>query len=429
MIFLIELVFLFLLAINLYFISRRKYSFTLFCVPLYLVFSDYLLFFSGYGLGEVSVAKIFVELVFVQVFLCYLFRRGGRLTGQGFVLFLFVASALLLVWGAGQNGFVSAVNGWRSIFLYIFLAEMIVHDAGDKLSLNAFVNGIIFVCVANGLIAIYQYYSYDGNIESTWRYELIQASWEYSQIEWHERFMSYQLERDEKLRASGLMNSALLFGFVASLAFVLCVRGFLVFKSKGARFAFILAGGVLILSVHVSQVRTAIFVIVFSALYASYFDRIKSKAVFGVAAFLLAPIFILFVGYFFSALLDSSAQGRVLQYYDAISSVSLMGEGLGKYVGRFDSFYVYSFRELGVFSILPIWYLVRAISRVNYDVHRQMKKNDKRAFSLMMALILSLSSVMAVQHTAGSVFYFCIVFLLCVSGSNELPNRVHRSAI
>lgn len=410
--FLFELLFLAVLLQNAVLISKKNYHFLVASLVFYLMFSDYILLRSGYDLGELSFAKIYVELVFVEVFILSLIRNQGKFFDQKRFIFLLLLSLLLLVVGATGNGVVPAVSAWRNLFLYILISEMIVYDSKEKLPLNTFISALVFFTFANGVAAILQYVNYGGNIENTWRYELIQASWEHSNIKHHERFMNYQIEREGDLRASGYMSSALLFGFVAAFAVVMSFFKLHQAKTLALKAMWLAVGATLLVSVYVSQVRTAFFIVAFSIMYSKFSGSIKSKERLGVIVFLMAPVVVIMGGYLFSAYMDQSVQGRVVQYNELFSGFSIFGDGLGANVGRFDSFYIYAIRDVGIFALAPILYLLYLVKNIEYPMAFP-STSSRKIFYTMVASVLTISSVMAVQHVAGSLFYFAVVFMLC----------------
>lgn len=427
--FAIESLFVLSLLASFYTIANRKPSFVLVTSTIYLLFSDFLFFQSGYQIGELSFGKLFIEINFLILFFFYIYevflnRAKVKNTDLKFVLGL-VVTILLILTGAIQNGFVASVNGWRSLFLFVFMGWLISYFAKDPIiQLRVLINTIIFASVANSIYSIIEYVSFTGEYEELWRYKLLFEAKSIANNEFDEHFLQYQLVRGDELRASGFFVSALLSGFFTALAAILITN-----KIINNRYSFFTVINVILLlifmiSMYVSQVRTS-YIIYFLAIISALFFKKRKFPTYAFVFYLVSvPAFIFFLGLFFKSSLDASSAGRIIQYLYLFENFSFLGDGLGGNVGKFDSFYIYSFMDLGVMVGVLLFLFVSWFSRfpIKSNAFFSLEKNG---FPLIQMAYVSFFPILAVQHIASSLYYFTIVVFASLIYKNYEVNGIH----
>ncbi|MFT6842906.1 MAG: hypothetical protein ACJASR_001679 [Psychroserpens sp.] len=423
----IEILFLLSFLVSFYTLGRKSLSYILVSSIIYLLFSDYIFYKLGYKLGEISFGKLFIDINFLILFSFYAleFISGAGKVKKFDLLFLgsLFFSILLLIYGAANNGFVAAVNGWRSLYLFIFMGWLIAFLSKQPNNLlKTTFNTVILVCLINSIYSIYEYVFFNGNYTDLWRYNLLLEAKQSNNADYIERFLQYQVMRGSELRSSGFFVSTLASGFFSALASILVTNRIINYKLN---FSSICYGAILflfLLSIYVSQVRTA-FVIYFLALllaYLSKFYRIN-KTCFVAYVFCL-PFLVLTAGVIFKGSLDASSVGRIFQYQSLLNDFSVLGAGLGGHVGKFDSFYIYSFVDLGVFSILLFWLFIKyydylPISKFDYLT------TEGKNIPIIQGAYLTFFPVLTVQHVASSLYYFSIIILVSLISKEHIEKN------
>tara|TARA_B110000196_G_scaffold87258_2_gene75682 strand:+ start:4614 stop:5942 length:1329 start_codon:yes stop_codon:yes gene_type:complete len=404
--------------------KRRVFSLFL-CMITYALFSDYIFFMAGYEVGELSIGKMFVEIMFVFVFLIALIdffkylrvreHRGINKNVFIFTSFVLFLSLILVFFGSIDNGIVNAVNGWRAIFLPILLVELLLYICPDSMSSESFWRRISLVVVTlslvNAIYAILQYISYTGHLEDAWRYDLLLEARELRGVNegLNAHFLQYQIERNSNLRASGFMVSALSFGYFTSLAFVFSIWKLITSSKLLVRLIWLLISVFLFAGIYTSQVRTALIIPLLSFIIFYWINiyRPHQKTILWVTLF--SPLFIALGSILLADGLDTSSMGRIIQYSNLLSDFKIFGYGLGSYLGKFDSYYIHILMTIGLFAFIPLSYFVYKLK--NLISVSNANANDR---SLMIALSLSivLFSVFFVQHIASSLYYFLSILLI-----------------
>lgn len=411
-----ELFFLCMFCLNFYLIGRGKLTFLIVSSVIYLFISDYVFYILGYGIGEFSIGKLYIELLFISLFLFFIIElsfNNLKLNPSDLKMLLFlVFSLVLLAYGAFLNGVMNAVNGWRSIFLYIFLSWLTVRNIYDPDALiRTFLVTITAVAFINSIFSIYEYYTFSGDYTSVWRYDLLLEAKTIKNSEFDEHFLQYQLVRGEKLRSSGFFVSALSSGFFTALAAIILTNSIINNKLgiKSIMLVFLLL--CFLVSMYTSQVRTAYIIYFLAIIIALFFKNKKFHLKYFYLYVLGIPVFILLAGIVMQSSLDASSAGRILQYKFLFENVSLLGQGLGANVGRFDSFYVYSFIELGFFAIILFLFFVSWFNffPIRGAEHLNLESNG---YPLLQAIFVTFFPVLAVQHIASSLYYFIITILV-----------------
>jgi hypothetical protein len=114
--------------------------------------------------------------------------------------------------------------------------------------------------------------------------------------------------------------------------------------------------------------------------------------------------------------LDASAAGRAPQYLKAISEFSIIGAGLGKYRGQFDSDLVYGSLTLGVMFLFIPYLFVTMFRKTS---SKQALYSDKNTYTVTLAFCIatSVATVSLFQHLSGTVLYYVTWLLLIASAT------------
>ncbi|MEY8251912.1 MAG: hypothetical protein RPR91_05975 [Colwellia sp.] len=414
---------IFFIAVQL---CKKKIFIMLMSLIGYYLFSDYILFMAGYDIGELALGKMYVEIIFLLLFFTAVINYMQRVRSRrdksinlyellfiGVMIFLPV---LLMVLGAVNNGLANSINGWRAIFLPIVLVELILFIGAAEVSSDRFWNRVVFFVIYlslfNSVYAIFQYITYSGYVFDSWRYDLLLDAREVVGGErgnLNEHFLKYQIERNENLRSSGFMVSALTFGYFTALALVFSLRQLLTTVIPIKSLFWLLISICLLGGVYVSQVRTALIISALGLGLFFWIGLFKPRPNIILAVSLLSPLVVVAGSLFFASYLDPSSQGRIVQYSDLLNNFSPLGYGLGSYLGQFDSYYIHIFMTLGLFAFIPLGYFViklkGLISVASYD-------NDDGLLRVVLALSMVLFTVFFVQHIASSLYYFCSILFI-----------------
>lgn len=289
-----------------------------------------------------------------------------------------------------------------------------------------------FVCVLtllNTSLALFQYITFNGDPQSSWRYDFLVDARQNNESNTEERFVTYQIVREDKLRASGVFVSALHYSYLAALsAFYVFLQMMAVRKNKfifyslySTLFIFFVAGML------ASQVRASLIMLALCLI--SYFfctnrslDNIYFSVKKTIALIVVSYTALFAVLFKFGAdSLDASAAGRAPQYIKAISDFSVLGAGLGKYRGQFDSDIVYGVITFGVFYfIIPLVFI--NLFKKAYSKQVKQGYSNNAIVILGFCVAISVAIVSLFQHLSGSIFYYVAWLLLITSATRKSSN-------
>jgi hypothetical protein len=426
--------------------SRKYKVLPVYALILFLFTLDYTNYYFNIG-SSVSgyLVKLYIEVLFIFSSLRYIARAAKSKKAKKIALLILSFAIAFLIVGIAKNGALNAILDWRSSILPIALAFLLVHsNILDHRTTRKAIEFFCLLTILNSMLAIYQYSSFDGNAESSWRYNFLIDARQNNESNTEERFVNYQIVRDDKLRASGIFVSALQYSYIAAMAaFYLFLKLFLEQKKKLLmRAIYTAAFMVLSAGIVVSQVRASLMILAICiAAFFFFIKRTKRSIVFDTkkSAFLIVSSYalILFVLFFYGGdALDSSAAGRAPQYLKAISEFTIVGAGLGKYRGQFDSYFVYGAMTFGIaFFMIPFVY-----SRLFSSAFRPAPRLPENEIIIIFAFGISISAaiISLFQHLSGSIYYYMTWILLVISANlvrrksdqaievNYLNNRLPR---
>lgn len=329
-----------------------------------------------------------------------------------FVYFMIISMAYILYGVVRGNGLARAILDWRDVGVPVLDMFLIVRTKVVNFNdVSKLMDFIAFFVVLNAAKAIYDYYSFNGIPESSWRYNfLIELNLRYDP-NYESRMAVYQIVRNDNLRSSGLFVSALEFSFIAGMFFFYYYLKFLnAIKFNNAKLFLYSIASMLIcfLGVYVSQVRTAFVIIAFNILfYHLCFKRRESirfrpKFTLMLATFCSLIMFVII--YYLGDSADASSYGRLAQYLYLISVFNPIGVGFGEYKGLFDSFYVYSLLTFGIPALFFIYFFIKRYIKTFKD-ELYIDYDYLPLLGLIFTAFPVMLLAMSFQHVAGSLYY------------------------
>lgn len=423
------MMFALLLAITSLMLTKRYQGYPLLFIPLYYLLIDY----ANYSLGLSDdllglVAKSLNELILVGAAFLVLNRIAIRRTApKGATIFIVVSIAFLIL-GAIKNGVTIAILDWRTSIAPIVIAWLAAEAGILNLStLNKIYKFTSILITINSIYAIQQYITFDGNIESHWRYAFLLDEKLKANSDYETRFIYYQLLRDNELRSSGMFVSALQYSYAAAFAsFYFLVNLVSSLRKKDILTAFVhfifascCIGGVLVSQVRASLIILAISLIIFFACY-SYSTRNSfnyRRSILILTGSILSYALVLFM---FGSKFDSSVQGRVVQYFFGLDNFTPLGYWPGSFRGQFDSYYIYGLLTFGL--AMPIW--IACIIKLYASGFKKANSldlvgSDRTCLTIAFCVIPSILLLACFQHVAGSLFYQLAWFSLFVQAKTS----------
>lgn len=427
----IQFLILFLSIATASLVFTKKYK----LIPIYMLFVflftiDYANYylkidssFSGY------LVKMYTEILFTFTALYFIANSLKSNKTNKTALYMLLFLALTFAVGISKNGALSAILDWKSSILPIALPLLLTYSKiVDSKTINKLVGFICLLTLANTAIALFQYSTFNGDPQSSWRYDFLVDARQNNETENEERFVTYQIVRDDKLRASGIFVSALQYSYLAAFsAFYIFLQILTVKKNKlflylGYSTLFL----TFILGMLASQVRAS-FIILIVAI-ATYYLCTKRSPI-GITLLTKRAFTLILVNYsillltlfiFGADSLDASAAGRAPQYLKAISEFSVIGAGLGKYRGQFDSDLVYGSLTLGVMFLFIPYLFVTMFRKAS---SKQALYSDKNAYTVTLAFCIatSVATVSLFQHLSGTVLYY-VTWLLLITSATRVSN-------
>lgn len=394
----------------------------------------YLLFFYYFGMDYLNYSlglsqdlsnyliKAFPDVLMIslllRLFLLELNKKNksNAMNDEGmnkfFISFMIISLAYIIYGIAKGNGLTRSVLDWRDVgvpVLDMFLivrTRIINFDDGHKI-----VNFIALLVVLNAVKSIYDYYTFNGMVESSWRYDFLIELNLRNNADYESRMAVYQIVRNGNLRSSGFFVSALEFSFIVAMFFFYYYLKFLnSIKYNNAKLFFYSFVSMLIcfVGVYVSQVRTAFIIIVFNLIfYHLFFNRnelISFKPRLTLICATFCSLIMFAIIYYLGDSADASSYGRLAQYVYLVTAFNPLGVGFGEYKGMFDSFYVYALLTFGI----PALYFIYFFAKRYVSIFKEKIYVDN-IYLPFLGLIFTAFPVMLLamsfQHVATSLYY------------------------
>lgn len=283
-----------------------------------------------------------------------IFKKIDFLIFLALLNFFFVAYAIIIT----RNSVFEAINESRSYYINLYIILLFCYNY-DPLEINyRSVIRIVFLLVfINFAFASYNYFTFDGEYQSLWRYQF-KIEREYAKLKeamYGFKSISNDFVRGGNLRASGFLISTLEYGITLSFIFVISLISYLKIKVQN-RGLLIVVMILCLVGIYTTQTRTAYGIVIMS--FIIYFASVWFKKSFPL---IVVPIFFIVLTFIAIAFKvpgvdEASSFGRVIQYLEFFKNFQLFGVGLGSSLRTtFDSFYLSVFT---VYGVLGIFYLI-----------------------------------------------------------------------
>ena len=405
--------------------SLNKQNILASSILLYLISYDFLFFNLEELLGlKLYILKIFFELLALSMITAYFFYVTRSFSFHKSIVIVFGFISFSIVYGTVLNkDIVAVVKDFRLFFLPIIISLLFYYlKIFESINIRKLIIFYIFISIMLILYGLYEYITFDGTLDSIWRYEfLLQAKRELDPDFLDHRVL-YQVLRDGSIRVASIFISAL------DWSFYLATFGILIFIMilKLRNFYFIPLFIVILFSLYISQVRTG-FILLFLGIVIYFLINSKIKIIRLLSFYV--P-FIAIIGTFLvmltgNSLNDASTLGRLVQHLQLINEFTVFGSGIGKHAFSFDSLYIYVFLTYGVFSILFFYiqyWIINKLIIVNNNIS-MLNFNRYEIVLTQFMIIYHLISLylFTFQHTLGAPTFFILYFFsfIILSKSNH----------
>ncbi|ATM74544.1 hypothetical protein CRN79_01205 [Serratia fonticola] len=397
----------------------------------YLFMYDYVNYYLGVISGtEIIIYKLGVEFILLSALFKMFFSR--KISRPSFKYLMIVSLIVLisaifgLVGGATAK---SVYTDFRDIFSSIFLAILLVITSKNpEAELSVFIKVFFVMATINGVVAVHEYITYTGNYESLWRYQSLLDSKLRVNDSYNTGQLIYQIVRDDNLRASGFLISALIASYVYGFFLVKIICDIIILKKKNNMMFNIFYFLLYLLFSYVTMVRTGVLMVVIAFVIILIFKLISSDKLRKISAIIfslsLVSLLFLYLSSDFEFSKDASSQGRLLQYITFFNDFTPLGRGLGSYPGAFDSYYIYTLLELGIGAIIFIFVLISlatSVAKNDEAVSNQMNKRLRLCVLVQLAIFLFVCSF---QHIAGSVYYTLLILYIVYNSKLKYKTSV-----
>jgi len=350
----------------------------------------------------------YVLLFLITIYFIYItkFKKAHKN-----VIYISIFSIIFLVLGFTKNhDIVSSVKDFRLFFLPILLSLFLYYSLWMKnVNIKQLTYFYIIVSTLILFIGIYEYFTFNGDIKSIWRYKYLLEVNKELNPNFLEHFIGYQLMRNSEIRVSSIFISSLDFSYYISFFAFFIYLYFI----KNKKVIYLLSLILILFGIYIAQVRTG-FILLFLSIFIYHLLNSNKKYYnyFAISSPFLLIIFTFLYMFIGGALNDSSTLGRLLQYVTLVKAFSLLGSGLGKYAFSFDSLYIYILLTYGLFSIILIIFQFKIIKTLLYLFHNR-KAHSKNVHEVvfiefMSVYSLSILYLFAFQHTLGSPTFFLL---------------------
>ncbi len=327
------------------------------------------------------IAKAWREylVVFLSILLFFHIVITGKIYSKGFEIKLLIVIGIISIAGIISGiihgyTFFSIVMSWRDYFLPILIA-FLLYKVGifKSLDITTLKITLLIFSVIIVVYGSYQYFYFDGDYTQLWSYEFIYRG-KVEKFQQDPRFVQYTFIRDGNLRSSSVFVSPIEYGLFLVVPALFCFNKIISKSTFPIRVFYILFFVVLIIGIYTTQVRAS-FVALGIAIISCIAIRFIKKMNFAlliIFPLLLVGLTFFLIIYGFSAVEDTSALGRIVQYAKAPGLFEFAGMGLGVSVAEsaFDSWYLSSMAVFGVFGLI-YFYLTLSIFKYLYTLRIQ----------------------------------------------------------
>lgn len=400
--------------------SERSYHKRLFLAVMisYVFFYDFLNFHMTEFLGsEVIVFKLGLELNTALLFIKVLISKK-RAPEESKKYLLLIGTVILCSAAIGVttgSNLKSMYLDFRSLLLPVLFVISLIQSRATQGYDVKFIMGILSVLlVINGIYSLVEFLTYTGEFQSYWRYRSLLKSKLGLNSDYNENQLFYQIVRGDDIRSSGFIVSALAAGYLYGFLAIYYLTAAIEATYIPRRIRLFLFSMAFLGFSYLTQVRTSFMMIGVAIGIIGLMKMIRSSKINAKVAYLV-PVAMMLILYVYltssiSLFKDASSQGRLVQYQTLINSFTVIGKGLGSYPRSFDSYYIYTLLEMGVFAFL-IYYLFYQIM-----VDQRLRRRSNLHVYTQFAIFLFICSF---QHVSGSLYYLSFMLLLSMNDLNK----------
>lgn len=388
------------------------------CILLLICLYDWLFISLSYFLPNniVYILKTYQEvllLVIVILHVVYIFSVRycvvDKISKLFFIcicipfVYLFVLSIFF------DNSVDMIIKGVKSFYLPIFFAFALYKRR--LLHIKFGVWSYIVVLVVG--FAFWQVYNFHGSLSELWFYD------SYKNLDENPVDVGYyNFLKDGFLRATSFFVTPIDLS-VFSAVLVSFFLSKLLYRFSFLTCILLLVG---VTGIYLSQTRMGwLIVAICSIIY--ILNRIKGFLDKRIIFIPCIAIVMTFVTLLLGMTSDLSALGRIMQYVDFISDFIVYGTGIGDQKANFsyDSFFLCSFKMMGVLGILYFAFYLKLVIEMINIYNRKINADYKDVF--IVAVSVALIYVFAFHHFAGSlVLTYIYLFIFYFFQRNGLQN-------
>lgn len=394
--------------------------FSLIFVHFYIIYYDYIYYLLSETFNDFSsLFRLLFEPLIVIGFIFYILKYSKLIVVSYLpYILLFHLIIFLFVGLLSDNSYSYIATDMRShitpILVLLFFLNLFRFS---RINIEHLFWILLVLISVSSVYAIYEYWSYEGDYMSGWRYHHLSKMYSLSKPDFDLGRLKYQFERDEALRAGGFFDSALNAAYIFYLSTCFSIYLFFV-KMRERKLVLVLLAAfffnISCLALYATQVRIVIIMLIVTVIGWGAIHCCKKQMTRWLPFILiinLSPAVIfgyLIAGFEFMS--DESSRGRLNQYVEVLSTTNLFGGGLGERPGTYDSLVLELVISMGIVGAL-IWLLLMLL--LMHKVISLLRKMDvgPNLFGLLFGLILSFWLLMFFQHTAGSSYHLILMVL------------------
>lgn len=352
-----------------------------------------------------------------------------------FLVFLMIIHIFLVLYAIlfRGNSVFESINESRAYFINLYIIVLFCYNySSDKLDFHLIIKAVVLIVIINFGFASYNYFTFDGNYQSLWRYQF-KIEREYLKLKeslFGFRSIQNDFVRGENLRASGFLISTLEYGITLAFIFVLSFISY-VKLNYSRKILMILIMMISLIGIYTTQTRTAYGIVILA--FMLYFSLVWIKKTYPLILIPTSFIFLTFVAIAFRVpgVDEASSYGRVIQYLEFFQNFEILGIGLGSSLRTtFDSFYLSVltvFGVLGAFYLMIVFYpfgkILSFLKAQNYSMAGMNNHFGVLVISTVIFYSVSIF-VLSIQYSVSSFQVFLLeLFGFLIISSKNLERR------
>lgn len=298
------------------------------------------------------------------------------------------------------SGISDAITGIRYFLLPIIISYILFYNYPYSIKINVF--SFILIIVIG--YAIYQKYSFNGNLSELWMYNFNTNESGENLIE--EGWFNYL--KNDTLRCTSVFTTPIDFSIICS---ILSLIFFAEYINK-RNFYYLIQFLIGLYGIYLSQTRIGYSILGIGILISIYALKSKKIKIYFCVGLPVLGIIITFLLLSLGIISDQSALGRVVQYIEFYSDFKLIGNGFNyNSLFNYDSFILCTFNVFGFWGLLYFIFYLYLLSSAIQKYNTKMTifhAEDIYTISISSSMIY----VFGFHHIAGSYSYWLSIMLL-----------------